>query len=75
MEGISMRTLTLALMLTVAAFTAHAGEGMWTPDQLPAIGANLEAAGLETPPENFADLTGDPMGAILSLGGCSASFV
>ncbi len=70
-----MRTLTLALILTVSAFTAHAGEGMWTPDQLPAIGASLEAAGLETPPENFADLTGDPMGAILSLGGCSASFV
>jgi hypothetical protein len=62
-------------MLTVSAFTTHAGEGMWTPDQLPAIGASLEAAGLETPPENFADLTGDPMGAIVSLGGCSASFV
>jgi len=53
----------------------QAAEGMWLPDQLPKIGAALEAAGLKTPPENFADLTGDPMGAIVSLGGCSASFV
>jgi hypothetical protein len=48
---------------------------MWLPDQLPKIGGDLKAAGLDTPPERFADLTGDPMGAIVSLGGCSASFV
>ena len=48
---------------------------MWLPDQLPKIADALKAAGLETPAEDFADLTGDPMGAIISLGGCSASFV
>jgi len=48
---------------------------MWLPDQLPKIADALKAAGLETPAESFADLTGDPMGAIVSLGGCSASFV
>jgi hypothetical protein len=48
---------------------------MWLPEQLPRIGDALRQAGLETPPENFADLTGHPMGAIVSLGGCSASFV
>ncbi len=48
---------------------------MWLPNQLPKIGDDLKAAGLDTPPERFADLTGDPMGAIVSLGGCSASFV
>ena len=70
-----MRKLTLFLVVTILAVVGFADEGMWTPDQLPAIGAALEAAGLETPPANFADLTGDPMGAIVSLGGCSASFV
>jgi len=75
MEGSQMRTLIPVLLLTVSSISAHAGEGMWLPDQLPKIGAALEAAGLQTPPENFADLTGDPMGAIVSLGGCSASFV
>ncbi len=75
MGGSQMRILILVLLLTVPSIVGHAGEGMWLPDQLPKIGAALEAAGLQTPPENFADLTGDPMGAIVSLGGCSASFV
>jgi len=65
----------LVLLLTIPSMIGQAAEGMWLPDQLPKIGAALEAAGLKTPPENFADLTGDPMGAIVSLGGCSASFV
>ena len=75
MEGSQMRKFALVLLLTIPSMIGHAGEGMWLPDQLPKIGAALEAAGLQTPPENFADLTGDPMGAIVSLGGCSASFV
>jgi hypothetical protein len=54
---------------------AWADEGMWLPSQLPRIAPALEAAGLETPPASFANLTGDPMGAIVSLGGCSASFI
>ncbi|MFV2072937.1 MAG: S46 family peptidase [Thermoanaerobaculales bacterium] len=70
-----MRATILLLMLTVPGVVGHAGEGMWLPDQLPKIGGALRAAGLETPPGDFADLTGDPMGAIVSLGGCSASFV
>jgi hypothetical protein len=57
------------------AIPVLAGEGMWLPSQLPMIGHELEAAGLDSPPADFADLTGDPMGAIVSLGGCSASFV
>jgi len=75
MGGSQMRTLILLLVLTIPSVIGQAAEGMWLPDQLPKIGAALEAAGLKTPPENFADLTGDPMGAIVSLGGCSASFV
>ena len=70
-----MRTLFLVLLLTVSTTAGYADEGMWLPDQLPIIGDSLKAAGLETQPEKFADLTGEPMGAIVSLGGCSASFV
>jgi hypothetical protein len=70
-----MRILFLGFLLTAMTTAGHAGEGMWLPHQLPKIGDALKTAGLETPAENFADLTGDPMGAIISLGGCSASFV
>ncbi|MEE4206121.1 MAG: S46 family peptidase, partial [Erythrobacter sp.] len=45
------------------------------PDQLQEIAGQLEEAGLEIEAEELADLTGFPMGAIVSLGGCSASFV
>ncbi|WP_334132281.1 S46 family peptidase, partial [Silanimonas lenta] len=48
---------------------------MWVPQQLPEIAGPLKAAGLELPPEQLADLTGDPMGAVVALGGCTASFV
>ncbi len=64
-----------ALMAGVAAQPLSAKEGMFTPDQLPEIAADLKATGLEIDPETLADLTGFPMGAVVSLGGCSASFV
>ena len=70
-----MRALIMVLLVILPTAAGHAGEGMWLPDQLPMIGDELAAAGLDTPPEEFADLTGHPMGAIVSLGGCSASFV
>src|SRR5690606_4190549 len=54
---------------------AHAVEGMWVPQQLPEIAGPLKQAGLELAPEQLADLTGDPMGAVVALGGCTASFV
>jgi hypothetical protein len=52
-----------------------ANEGMWMPRQLPAFGPELAAAGLEIDPARLTDLTGDPLGAVVSLGGCTASFV
>jgi hypothetical protein len=74
--GVSqMRILVLGFLLTAMTTVGHAGEGMWLPHQLPKIDDALKSAGLDMPAENFADLTGDPMGAIISLGGCSASFV
>ena len=45
------------------------------PQQIPQLAARLEAMGFRGDPQAFADLTGQPMGAIVSLGGCSASFV
>ena len=69
-----MRKTILATAL-LAAGAAQAGEGMWVPQQLPEIAGPLKAAGLKLDPEQLADLTGDPMGAVVALGGCTASFV
>jgi hypothetical protein len=71
------KLLSLSLLLGVSALAvpAAAKEGMFTPDQLQDIGTQLEEAGLEIDPAELADLTGFPMGAVVSLGGCSASFV
>jgi hypothetical protein len=54
---------------------ALAAEGMWTPDQLPARAESLRAAGFELPAAQLAQLDGAPVGAIVSLGFCSGSFV
>ena len=70
-----LSVLAVALAVTIAAPGLRAGEGMWVPQQLPEIAGPLSKAGLELPPEQLADLTGDPMGAVVSLGGCTASFV
>ena len=61
--------------LVGAPRSANAGEGMWVPQQLPEIAGPLKKAGLRLDPKQLADLTGDPMGAVVSLGGCTASFV
>ncbi|MFB9246199.1 S46 family peptidase, partial [Massilia antarctica] len=63
--------LTLAILSTVA----HADEGMWMPQQLPQVAKQLKAAGLKLDPASLTKLTEFPMNAIVSLGGCSASFV
>ncbi|MDQ2702322.1 MAG: S46 family peptidase [Pseudomonadota bacterium] len=66
---------TLAIALAACIGPAFAGEGMWVPQQLPQIAGPLQKAGLALSPEQLADLTGQPMGAVVSLGGCTASFV
>ena len=60
-----------------AAFApqAAAKEGMFTPEQIPGIAEDLQATGLKLDPATLADLTAFPMGAVISLGGCTASFV
>jgi len=59
----------------LAAAVAAADEGQWMPQQVPALADKLRAIGFEGDPQAFADLTGQPMGAIVSLGNCTASFV
>ncbi len=67
---------TLAAVATFAtALPLAADEGKWMPQQIPALAQKLRALGFEGDPQAFADLTGQPMGAIVSLGGCTASFV
>ena len=65
----------LAIPLAISSLSAIAKEGMFTPEQLPEISDDLKETGLALSPESLSDLTGFPMGAIVSLGGCSASFV
>lgn len=63
------------LMLALASSFAMADEGMWMPQQLPQIANELKAAGLQLDPAALSKLTEFPAAAIVSLGGCSASFV
>jgi hypothetical protein len=69
-----MNARALLLTLLVAA-SAFADEGYWMPQQIPALGEELKKLGLQIDPNQFADLTGFPLGAVVQVGGCSASFV
>jgi hypothetical protein len=68
-----MKKTLIALALLSNA--AYADEGMWMPQQLPQVANQLQAAGLKLDPAALTRLTEFPMGAVVSLGGCSASFV
>ena len=61
--------------MSVVSCFAAADEGMWMPKQLPEIADKLKAAGLTIDPNDISKLTEFPAAAIVSLGGCSASFV
>ncbi len=67
--------LVLIGFIVLLSAGVFAEEGMWMPQQIPALAAKLRALGFTGDPKSFADLTGQPMGAIVSLGGCTASFV
>lgn len=71
MKRILLCVVTCALLLA----SASAEEGMWMPKQLPDIGSKLKAAGLALDPKTMTQLTEFPMNAVVSLGGCTASFV
>jgi hypothetical protein len=67
--------LPVALMGLAASGAAHADEGQWQPHQLPQLKAELKRVGITIPAEKLSDLSKHPMSAIVSTGGCSASFV
>lgn len=69
------KSIVLPVILLGAAAAASADEGQWQPHQLPQLKSELKRIGITMPPEKLADLTRHPMSAIVSLGGCSASFV
>src|SRR5205814_9214839 len=73
-KGETVKRIVLAILACTAA-AALADEGMWMPQQVPQLAAEMQKMGIKIDPNRFADLTGDPMGAVISLGGCSASFV
>ncbi|WP_242007604.1 S46 family peptidase [Luteimonas cucumeris] len=67
--------LAIAVAAALLPAAASADEGMWMPSQLPDVAAQLKAAGFQGDPADLADLTQPPMSAVVSLGGCTASFV
>jgi hypothetical protein len=67
-------SLILLLLSSVPAMSV-ADEGMWLPAQMPALSERMTDMGLQLPAASLADLQQAPMAAIISLGGCSASFV
>jgi hypothetical protein len=70
-----MKRAALLLLALTLLTTARADEGMWQPHQLPQLSKQLKALGLRMEPAKLTDLTEHPMNAVISLGGCTASFV
>jgi hypothetical protein len=64
--------LTIALLAT---FPVWADEGMWLPEQLPKMKADLDKMGLQIPITALSDPQGAVLGSTVSLGNCSAAFV
>jgi hypothetical protein len=73
--SILFKYLVLPTVLLGAISVASADEGQWQPHQLPQLKSELKRIGITMPAEKLADLSKHPMSAIVSLGGCSASFV
>jgi hypothetical protein len=69
------RILLFVIAFTAATAAAQSWEGMFMPQQVPQLAESLRQQGLQLDPAQFTDLTGFPMGAVVSTGGCSASFV
>ncbi|MFC3176171.1 S46 family peptidase [Undibacterium amnicola] len=68
------RLVIPAAILAISQY-ALADEGQWQPYQLTQLKAELKKVGITIPAEKLADLSKHPMSAIVSTGGCSASFV
>jgi hypothetical protein len=70
------KSIVLPVVAAVGVIaSANADEGQWQPHQLPQLKSELKRIGITIPAEKLADLSKHPMSAMVSLGGCSASFV
>src|SRR5690606_23234547 len=72
---VSLRLLPATLAVVLLSTAASADEGMWEPRQMPELADQLKARGLEMDPAALSDLAAKPLDAVISLGGCTASFV
>ncbi|HJQ98608.1 MAG TPA: S46 family peptidase [Candidatus Polarisedimenticolaceae bacterium] len=70
----SFQALAASCVLILSA-PILAEEGMWMPRQVPELAGQLADKGYKIDAKSFSNLAGSPMGAVVSLGGCSASFV
>ncbi len=70
-----MKKIIIMLSTALLSLASHADEGMWQPHQLPKLKKELNAAGIKINPNKLTELTEFPMGAVVSLGGCTASFL
>ena len=72
----ALSALSTAIALSCVGVTqVYAVEGMWQPQQLQELAADVRAKGLELDPKNLGNLDAFPLNAVVGLGGCSASFV
>ncbi|HYR28485.1 MAG TPA: S46 family peptidase [Thermoanaerobaculia bacterium] len=69
------RAAVLLFAALSLSLTASADEGMWMPSQVPQLASELKKLGLQIDPARLADLTGDPLGSVVQLPGCTAAFV
>ena len=67
-----MLALFTALLLSPSAL---ADEGMWLPEQLPKKAVELGRMGLTLDADALGDPKGQPLGSIVTMGFCSASFL
>ncbi|GHD70378.1 dipeptidyl peptidase S46 family protein [Luteimonas padinae] len=72
-----MRPSPVAAALAALLLSAPvvADEGMWLPSQLPEVESAMRDSGFQGDPGSLSDLSKPPMSAVVSLGGCTASFV
>lgn len=69
------RILSAAILCSSLAVPALADEGMWMPEQVPQVAKQMKKDGLKLNPRKLKNLTGYPLGAVVWLGNCTASFV
>jgi hypothetical protein len=71
----ALRFTVVLVAALCATLPVAADEGMWMPQQIPDLAPRLKELGFTGDAKIWADLTGFPMNAVVSLGGCSASFI